>query len=824
MFRNYLTVALRNIAKHRLYSFINIAGLAVGLASAILILLFVRDEISHDKWIEGFDDIYRVNVTFYPPGRDPIAIAPAMFPLADAMKADIPEVQAAVRLGQQSSAVRFGDRQFFEDVMATDADFFEVVRLPLLKGDPASVLSRPDTAVISESLARKYFGDMNPIGKILMLDEDKPVQVSGIMKDLPHNTSFKAEFLIPIRSKADRHEFEYQRPRWTSANWHTFARLAPGTDPARVEAAILEVFNKNIDPMKELGIPVKAEALVKAQLTPLANVHLEPRYSGTMKPPGDWTTIYGFSAVAALVLLIACINFMNLATARATQRAREVSMRKVVGAKRSQLVVQLLGESVLLSLFALALALAIVEMLQPFYGQFLDRPIELDYLRDWDATLGVVAMAVLTGLFGGLYPAVVLSGFRPASVLKANRSGQSGSGTLRAGLVIVQFAISIALGITTAVVYAQVLYARNFDTGLNRENVVILTGIGRDQVAPVYETLRNELLANPDILGVAGSNNEPYSQNENNTLLYAPANPTEAVVIRSQNVEPEFLELYGLRVIAGRALSRDRGEDLHDEPFDEDPNFVPAEGRSILITRSAVRRLGFGSPEEAVGKTVREPYNQENNITTRKIVGVVSDVNFDTLRMPSQPTIFYHNPHGMNHFSIRVAAGKTKEAVAFIDETWKRLVPSLPVRRNFLEDTFNELYVQDEKRGQMFAFFAGVAIFIACLGLYGLASFTAERRTKEIGIRKVFGARVRDIVRLLVWQFSQPVLIANLIAWPIAWYYLRDWLNGFAYRIELSPLYFIAAGVAALLIAWVTVTAHATRVARSKPVNALRYE
>lgn len=834
MFQNYLTVALRNIGKHKLYSFINIAGLAVALACAILIMLFVRDEISYDKVTRGAENIYRAEVAFYPPGREPLEIASSMYPLADALRTEVSGVVETLRVGGQNSAVKSGDKSFFEPIAVADPNFFTMLGYRLIKGDPAIILSRPDTLVVSESFAAKYFGKEDPIGKILTLDADKTVEIVGVMADLPHNVHLKVGAVLPIGSKADRlygadEESRRQASSWTNANWYTYVRVVTGTDPVSVQQQMPDMLRRHVK-AADLGFPAEADMaeVIRFSLRPLTELHFanRPGLGSTLATtPSDMTAVYGFTLIAIMIVVIAAINFMNLATARATQRAREVGMRKVVGAKRRQLVTQFLGESVLISLFALALALALVELLLPSFGRFVDRPISLSYAGDWDVSLGAVGLAIMTGLLGGIYPALVLSGFRPAMVLKSNQSGQSGSGMLRATLVVVQFAISIALGVTAAVVYGQTLYAQSFDVGFKRDNMLVLTGIGRDQVLPIRETLRNELAANPNIAGIAGTSDSAFDGNENNSIVRTPDNPTEPVLIRQLNVEPEFFQVYGIKMIAGRTFSRDRGEDVDNT---KDFNEIAPDGLSMVINEAAVKRLGFASPQDAIGKPLREdappgPDGVARN-ATRIIVGVVSDIHFDSLRSTVLPTRYTYNPNGLNHFTIAIKGGDVRKTVDFVRETWARLVPDLPVRVAFLDDTYQKLYEQDEKRGQMFALFTGFAILIACLGLFGLASFTAERRTKEIGVRKVFGARVRDIVGLLLWQFSKPVLIANLIAWPVAWYYLSEWLSGFAYRIDLSPLYFVAAGLGALVIAWATVTLHSVRVARSKPVHALRYE
>lgn len=835
MLQNYLTVALRNIGKHKLYSFINIAGLAVALACAILIMLFVRDELSYDRATPSAENIYRGEVSFYPPGRDPLDLGSSMYPLASALREEVSGVVETLRISGQNSAVKYEDKSFFEPIMVAEPNFFTMTGYKLLKGDPATILARPDTMVVTETFAKKYFGNDDPIGKVLTLDAEKAVEIVGVMADLPHNVHLKVNAVLPLGSKADRvygvdPQSHAQHESWTNANFYTYARLAPGTDIAAVERQLPDMIRRHVKG-SDLGFAPDADMsqLIRLRLRPYTELHfantggIGPNFTTT---PGDKTAVYGFTLIAALIIVIAAINFMNLATARATQRAREVGMRKVVGAKRRQLVIQFLGESVLISLFALALSLALVELLLPSFGRFVDRPISLSYLADWDVTTGALVLAILTGLLGGIYPALVLSGFRPAVVLKSNKSGQSGSGMLRATLVVMQFAISIALGITAAVVYGQTIYAQSFDVGFTRDNMLVLTGIGRDQVEPVRETIRNELLALPAVKGVAGASDTAFGGNENNTVVRTPENPTEVILLRQLTTEPEFFDTYGIKLLAGRGFSRDRGEDVDTT---EGPVSAP-DGLSIIINEAAVKRLGYSSPQEAIGKVLREDGIAQNPAEagkqyTRVIIGVVPDFHFDGLRSAIQPTRYVYAVNALNHFTIAVRGGSdVRGTMDAVRDIWARHVPDLPIRLAFLDESYQKLYEQDEKRGQMFALFTLFAILIACLGLFGLASFTAERRTKEIGVRKVFGARVRDIVGLLLWQFSKPVLIANLIAWPLAWYYLSDWLSGFAYRIELNPLYFAGAGLAALLIAWATVTMHSVRVARSKPVHALRYE
>jgi putative ABC transport system permease protein len=485
----------------------------------------------------------------------------------------------------------------------------------------------------------------------------------------------------------------------------------------------------------------------------------------------------------------------------------------VMGARRGQLVAQFLGESVLTALVALLIALALVEMLLPAFDSFLARPIAFHLLADWPLTLSIVGVAVAAGLFGGIYPALGLAGFRPAATLGTSASGMSGSGILRSTLVVLQFAISIGLGIATIVVFAQLRYARALDIGFDRHNLVVISGAG-GLTPSVRDALQQTLAAEPSIEGVAASRLVPF---DGFTLVSQAvlADGVEQFTVRNVNIDPDYLRVYGIKLLAGRNLSRTRGEDIFPEP-DAKKNL----NANILISAAAARLFGF-TPEKAVGQTIFYGPRQKARCT---IVGVVADTNYDGLQTPMPPMVHFYRPMGLGPLSVRIKPGRTQEALAAMDRIWHRLVPTVTIHRQFQDASFDKLFADDEREGAIFGLFVGVAIFIACLGLFGLSAFTIERRTREIGVRKVFGARTRDIVRLLLWQFSIPVLIANLIAWPVAWFYLRHWLEGFAYRIALNPLYFLAGGLAALLIAWVTVITHAVLVARANPVHALRYE
>jgi len=826
MIRNFIAIALRNIIRHKLHSFINIAGLAVGLACAILIALFVRDELSYDKWIPGSENLWRVEVTYHVPGRsDPIHTAQASMPLTMAMRDQIPEVRSATRLMREFMTLTSGNRQFLETVGVVDANFLKVIPLSLVEGDPRTVLAGSENIVVSESAARRYFGSTDPIGKTLTADRgdcgddtictNKKVllKVAGVMRDLPHNTQLDFNFLMPNSSLADQIS-QHQKKDWlNAANTFGYVTLAPGADRTRVLAKLRPILDRNIDLSAFTNVKIPGSRIVEPKLTRFRDAHLTTDQYFGMRPPGSRTTVYGMCAIGILILLVACFNFMNLTTARASTRAREISLRKCLGASRAQLIMQFLGEAMLMAFVALLVALALTEVLLPAYSKFVGRPLKFDYLADWQLTLAILGLGMLTGLLSGLYPALVLSSFRPADTLRGGSSGHAGSGRLRMALVVFQFAVSIGLGIGAAVVFQQVEFARSIDLGFRRDNIVFTsTGghLGEDGIKSFIQALER----GPGVLKVARTSFMPFYGN-NSVLPVQRPGDAQFLSPNHISVTQDYFDLFNIRLKAGRVLEDNREEDNFYQGahgFDS-----KNEGHNVIVNASLARALGY-SPSDIVGK---------NFIFAKshmRVVGVVADTLTEGTRSPALQTVYVHTASNLQNIVIRVAPDRLQEAMAFIGRTQHAFVPEMAFDGTLLRDSYERLYKDDERQGQIFAIFVSIAIFIACLGLFGLAAFTAGRRTKEIGIRKVFGAGVRDLTVLLLWQFSIPVLIANLIAWPIAWYYLHTWLKGFAYRVPLSPLYFLGAGATALLIAWITVFTHARRVANANPVHALRYE
>jgi putative ABC transport system permease protein len=823
MFYNYFVTALRSIVRHKLHSFINIAGLAVGLACVIFIMLFIRDELSYDKWIPGTGDLYRVEKIFYGPGREPFATGRAgPFRMLAAMRDEIPEVSAMTRLAYDFMTLRAGNRQFREHVASVDPNFFSVIKLPLVKGDPATVFKDPESLVLSESAARKYFGTTDAIGKMIRTaahceEADTqcvarlvPLRVTGIMRDIPYNSHLDGDVFMSNLSIAD-HMSQSDKQTWHGGGIFGYVNLTSGARPETVVSKMGPLFDRSIP--REPGDKRKASQLFKIHLTRFTDVHLDSgQWRFNEKPAGSRTTLYGMGIVGILILFVACFNFMNLATAQASLRAREIALRKTHGAERGQLIVQFLGEAVLTALLSLVVALALVEVLQPAFGHLLGHPIAIHYDGPW--LLLLILVTVTAGLVSGAYPALVLSGFRPSAILRTGNAGRAGSARLQTALVVLQFAVSIGLAIAVMVVFSQISFARNIDLGIRKDNLLVVPGEGLVTLEG-REGFVQTLRSNPGILDVAVTEAIPFGTY---TLGLAtaqlPGHP-EDIGLNRLIIGTHTAQLLGMRLMAGRLLSNSYAQDQFNAKADSP---IANDGRNIFIDEAAAASLGF-TPQQAVGKTIILGKSHVH------IVGVIANVKFYGAREPATATFYVYDPKAtFASVLIRLRPGTIPQTLSFIDHAWHEFAPTKAINRWFLGDAVGRQYQADERQGDLFGVFVCIAIFISCLGLFGLAAFTAGRRTREIGIRKVFGARTRDLVFLLLWQFSIPVLIANLIAWPVAWYYLHGWLQGFAYRIPLSPVYFAAAGLTALLIAWATIIAHAVRVARANPVHALRYE
>jgi putative ABC transport system permease protein len=831
MWRNYWTVAVRALAKSKTYSIINISGLAIGMAACIMILLYIRYEQSYDTWLPDAENTYQLQVWApHPKDGEPFFLQMAPYASKDAIKKDYPQVEHAAYL-QDNGPVFIKDGQAYATKdrgwMFTDDDFLKVVSLPLIAG---TTLTQPQTAVITQSEAIQRYGTDQVVGRTLTVISrgiKRDFKINGVIKDVPKNSSMKLNAIMRL----DYVAFNATGPQfltcWGCQSGYVYLKLRPGSDVKAMQAQEPAWEKRNIPDDPTVGIKYNQGTDSDWHFVNIRDVHLGKAQDSPLTPGNDVRTITTFAIIAVLILGMAVVNFTNLATARASQRAREVALRKVLGATRRQLIVQFVAESILISAVAMLLALALVELLVKPFAAFLDADLSLDYFGSNGILFPAIGLTLLVGIISGLYPAFFLSRFQPAQVLKANRSAAEtpGSGRIRTVLVVSQFAVSIGLIICTAVIYGQTVFARNVDPGYKRDHLLQVEELSRAQLWPLAEGIVQRAERTPGVVA-AGLTDIGVNTNNNNNSFLLPPGSNQQVLIGQYNVGVGYFDAMGLKLLAGRWFDN-REIDDSTTPYPPDPQVEKAihdRGMNVVINQYAARKLGFASPADAVGKVVRGDLIGNNlGLMNLTIVGVVGDSRFRTVRTPIEPIMFHKVRTGPGWMMVRYK-GDPEAVRSALEREWKQVTSEVPFNAKFSEDVMGEMYKKEDSRAQIFAAFSMLAVIIGCLGLFGLAAFTAERRTKEIGIRKVLGARTRDIVRLLVWQFSRPVIIANLIAWPVAWWMMRDWLNGFDQRIALTPIPFLVAAAIALGIAIATVVGHAVKVARANPIHALRYE
>ncbi len=828
MLRNYLKIAYRTLKRNKGYTFINVTGLAVGLAACLLIGLWVQDELSYDDFHEKAERIYRVIVET--DDRTTASVGGAMTP---ALAEYFPAIETITGLTRQEVLIsRAGSTELFEEpnFFYADSTFFDVFDgFALAQGNPEAVLSRPSTVVLTPEVAEKYFGDENPIGQTLILHAntygtrtERPLTVTGVLEEVPENTHLAFDFLTPMATYKQNVGYP------TDAPFRSFAWPEVWTYVLLEEQASAEAINERLPAfIKRYREPAVAENNVP-RLQPLTSIHLYSNLSNEIQAGGSITYVYIFSAIALFILLIACINFINLVTARSMERAKEVGVRKTAGARREQLIGQFLSESALLTFLALVVGVVLAEFLLPVMGALSGRSLSIGYMSNGAFWIGLAGIALFVGLVAGSYPAFVLSRFRPAQVLKSSfRAGTAGGTWLRKGLVVFQFAISIALIAGSLVAYQQFDFMQSARLGFDEERVLTMP------VEENYETLKAELRGRPGVLAVTGADIRPGFGSGGNAPYETAPFTNEAGALAEQRhmgylrVDYGFLEMMDLKIVAGRGFSKefsDEGRRLeaNDQYFDF---AAPIRGRAVVINESAAEQLGW-TPEEAVGKKLRF-FELDNNRfyfdVGGPIVGVVEDYHAAPL-YEEISHIAYTLMGGNNYILVKMASGNAEDAVGALRAAWEEVNPLLPFEASFLDQDLENLYRAEQQLGHIVGLFALLAVGVACLGLFGLAAYTAERRTKEIGIRKVLGASVPSIVALLSKDFLKLVLTAFVIAAPVAYWAMSRWLEDFAYRIELGPWIFVGAGALALVIALATVSYQAIRAALANPVEALRSE
>ena len=831
MWRSYLQLGWRALRRDPLFTAINLFGLSVGLAACLLIILFIRYESSFDDWLPDADRLYQVQRIATSGTESGRSYGQNSFVAASALPPQFPEIEAATAILEVSGVFRRDGQPFdLGDVYAADANVLDVLRLPLVAGDARTALADVDTMVLTETAARRLFGRTDVVGRSVPRigsSGDRMIRVTGVLRDLPSNSHLRINALYRINLAARTSGNEV----FTEWNWvasFVYARLRPGADPAAIERRMVPALRRLV-PTNLRDQSARDGLGFTQRLMNVRAINTAGLEGGTMRPGTPVKTLVTFGIVAAFLLVVACVNFTNLATARASRRAREVALRKTLGATRGQLVFQFLLEAAVIVGLAGMLALALAELALPLLNGLIDGGLEIRYLGADGILVPLAAVLLVVGLIGGTYPAFFLSRYRPAVVLKANQSGAEapGTGRLRLALVVMQFAVSIALIICTAIVYAQTLYARSADPGYRVPGLLYVPYPEMIGERPQVEAFMRRLEAVPGVQAVARAGVTPNSDSTSTTNFRAPGAP-ESVVLQIVPIDGDTFETLGMRLLAGRNITHEREADVGAPMYNSDPErvqLVRERGLNVVVDQSAARLLGFADPQAAVGRQIgREDSESGEGSAPYTIVGVVNDARFESARFETFPKIYYVAPTSHIALAVRFDPAQAASVMAAAQGLWKSAVTTDPFTGFFADDRIAEMYDGDERRARMFAIFALFAILISCLGLFALAAFTAERRTKEIGIRKVLGARVRDIVRLLVWQFTRPVLVANLIAWPVAWWAMRNWLNEFESRIDITPTPFVAAGLLALVIAAATIVGHAVRVARANPIHALRYE
>ncbi len=810
MFRNYFKVAMRNLLRNKTYSLINVLGLAIGIACCVLIMLFVTDELSYDRFHTKADRIYRTALDAEMMGQKLQApISPN--PLAKAMAEELPEVESTSRINpyRAEALVTWGEKKFYEKKTWAwvDSTFFDIFDFEVVEGDANTALDKPNQLIISESAAEKYFGHEKPIGQILKLDNDRDYLVVALMRDMPSNSHFRYDFLASMFSLEDQGS-----DNWLSSNIYTYVLLKEGATESQVEAKFPALYKSKMGPQlkKMAGMDfdefLAAGNRFEAYLQPITDIHLGGNLDWELQTNSDEKFIYIFSIIAFLVLLIASINFMNLATARSTKRAKEVGVRKVIGAPRSALIGQFLGEALLQSLLAMFLAVVFIELILPYFNNIVGKNISLFGGKSFLFYVFLSSIFVIVGLFAGSYPAFYLSGFRPATVLKGTVVKGSSGAKFRKALVVTQFAISVALIIGVLFVSKQLSYFRNADLGFDKEQLVMIE-VNKRETVQQMETVKSEILKHPNIVSMTAASFLPSNGDPNQNMFSVEKEGVEQhYPLWNMEADFDFIETMGLEIIEGRAFDR---------------NLATDSITAYVLNESAVKGFGWDNP---IGKEVAEMDVNPGSVKSGKVIGVVKDFHTEGFNKQIKPMILSVNPRYTYNVAIRVSSNNIAESLAYIEETWTGFEPEYPFHYDFLDQKFASLYSAEERLGKVFLYFTLLAIFIACLGLFGLASYTAEQRTKEIGIRKVLGASVGNITMLLTKEFILLVLISNIIAWPIAYLMMQKWLQTFAYPADITFWTFGLASILGLVIAVLTVSFQAIKAAVGNPVRALRYE
>ncbi|GAB3907429.1 ABC transporter permease [Mucilaginibacter boryungensis] len=811
MIKNYLRSAWRNIARHKFISFVNIFGLTVGITCCLLILTYVFNELSYDKFNPNADRTYRVTRTFYTQdGTESLHLSAVAPPFGPLLKTAFPDIEKVSRLLPNGTiAVRYNEKMFNEtNSFFADENFQDIFKLDVTRGDPKTGLTEPYNVMMTEAMARKYFGDQDPINQVVLLDNLKHgFKVTGIFKPLPNNSHMHAELLMSFNTLKDSTVYGEKQLRTNYGNnsFYTYLLLPKGYNAERINGQLSPFLDKYVQ-FKGMPAGLKTSKVTKLTLQKLTDIHLRSHLDDEIENNGNITRVYIFSIIALFILLIACINYMNLSTARSALRAKEIGIRKVIGAQRQEIIRQFLSESVLITWVALVLAIGISALVLPYVNSVSGLTLSLSSLLSWKVIILIVLLPFIVGLISGIYPAIFMSSFKPVRVLKGLVKSGAGGISFRKVLVVLQFSISIILIVATTVVFRQLSFIQNKSLGFNKDYVVNMFYNGN--LNNTFDSFREELLKNPAIKEVGRSSRVPSGRlldDQNASVMQGDSLKPIKLDLKYVTTDYGFIPTYGIKLDAGRNFSRAYVNDT--------TNFI--------INEAAVQMLQWKNAQNAIGKDM-----MYGNVKG-KVIGVVNDFHFESLHQKIIPLLFAMPPvknNQYNYISVKVDGRNAQSAITTMESVWRHYLPESPFAYTFLDKKFERLYSSEQLQGRLVTIFSCIAIFIACLGLFGLSAFTISQRVKEIGVRKVLGASVPRIVIELSKDFLMLVLIAAVIALPIAWYSMNKWLLDFAFRISLSWWIFAMAGVIALIIAFVTISFQSVKAAIANPVKSLRSE
>ena len=796
MLKNYLKIALRNFRRHKGYSFINIAGFAIGMAVCLLILIYVRQELSYDKYHKDVGRIYRItqDIRTQTSNRHFAPVSPMVAPT---LKAEFPQVENAARaLPTSPRLVTLEEKIFYERLfMYADQELFDVLTIPLIWGDPKEALTRPQTLVISERIALKYFGQDNPVGNTLEINQQE-FEITGVAVDHPENTHLKYDLIASMETLFDWSEMT----NWYSTMFFTYLKVKPSVKMNEFSQQVVHLADNYVaDRLTPRGISYNYF------LQSLSAIHLHSPVRYDVEPTGNAAYVYIFSFVGFFILLIACLNFMNLSTAQSAKRAKEVGLRKVVGAQKSQLINQFLGESLMVSLLSLGLAMLMAKLAIPVVARMTGITMNFSLLLTPMVLAALIGGSIFVGLVAGTYPAFVLSSFKPVATLKGILRRESRGFALRTVLVVFQFVISIILIFGTLVMSNQFNFMKNQHLGFNKEQKLILPLRGGISITENYEGVKEQFTKHVAITGATASSSIPGSSLSSFSIRIVGEDDERSQDMYHLHFDQDFIPEYEIPMVAGRSFQKETSTDIRG---------------AFLINEAALTAFGWSSPEDALGKRLQTGFGGRIN----PIIGVTKNFHYRGLQSEVEPLIMEFQPDIFRYITISIETSNLKESMAFIESQWKTLFAGKPFESLFLDAHFDRQYRSEEQVGRIFGIFTVLGLFIACLGLLGLASFTAQSRTKEIGIRKVLGASIPGIVFMLSKQFTKWVLLANVIAWPVAYYIMSKWLKNFAYRADINILIFVLSGFLVLAIALLTVSFQSIRAATTNPADSLRYE